>query len=756
MKKNQFLPVYILLSLVLTALLPGAPSARPSSTPALEASANATTMARLPLQFEANAGQADASVEFLAHGQGYTLFLTPAEAVLALSAPGAGVLRLQFVGADSEPQVVGVDELPGVVNYYFGRDPAQWRTGIPTFARVAYRDLYPGVDAVFYGHQRQLEHDFVVAPGSDPGVITLRAHGADTLDIEPGGDMVLNMPAGQVRLRRPFIYQELNGVRQPVGGGYVLKGAGQFGFQIAGYDTSRPLIIDPVLDYSTYFGGSGDDYGYGIAMDTAGSVYITGATNSTDFPLVNATQPEFGGGGIDCPSDMVPYRLCYDVFVTKLNAAGDALVYSTYLGLPGDDEGRGIAVDAAGNAYVTGQISVNSESLPDMYIYKYILAAKLDAAGLLEYAVWFGGNGSKGLGIAANAGGRAYVTGETTDGFPTTPDAIQPAAGELIDAFVAVIDPTGAYLEYSTYLGGSGAYCDVCYSSGKAIAVDGAGKIYVTGQAAPSFPTTPNAYQQTFNGFWKAFVAKIDPTLAGAAGLVYSTYLGGTLGEFGNGIALDASGKVYVTGSTQSDDFPTTSGAFDRTCGTDGICNATDNMVCDPVPPGVPDQCHLDAKADVFVAKLDLSQSGAASLVFATYVGGSGKDVGNAIAVNAAGEMYMTGSTVSPDFPLVGPVQAAHGGNLDAFVFKLNAAGAGLDYSTFIGGGGDDVGEGIAADAAGNAHLTGWTGSAAFPTADPLQPRAGGWEAFVAQVADTAQAPQHLVFVPLVLKGKAW
>ncbi|RPI58259.1 MAG: hypothetical protein EHM56_02250, partial [Chloroflexi bacterium] len=719
----------------------------------------ATDFGRLPLQFEANEGEADAAAKFLAHGPGYNVFLTPGEALLALSAPRPGqpsaVVSLEFAGAADEPLLVGEDRLPGVVNYYLGRDPARWHTGIPTYRQVRYQGLYPGVDLLFFGNQRQLEHDFVLAPGADPGVITLRVKGTDTLAIDPTGDLVLGVAGSELRLLKPTIYQEVDGHRLPIDGGYLLKGGEQFGFQVAAYDGGRPLIIDPVLSYSTTLGGSGDDYGYDVALDAAGNVYVTGKTNSTDFPLMNPSQPGFGGGGVDCPSDEVPYRLCYDAFVTKIDASGTTLAYSTYIGLPGDDEGYGIAVDPAGNAYFTGLISLNSDSLPDMYIYKYVQLARLDPLGAVTYWISFGSVSSKGLAIAVDAAGRAYLTGEVaSSGFPTTPDAIQTEWGELIDAFVAVIDTTANELVYSTYLGGSGEYCDLCYSSGKGIAVDGAGLIYVTGQAAASFPTTPNAYQRTIDGLWKAFVAKIDPTRAGMEGLVYSTFLGGTtLSDFGHDLALGADGTVYVTGATQTDAFPTTPGAFDRTCGTDGICNTTDNMVCDYVLPGQLPICHVDVKSDVFVARLDTSQSGAASLLYSTYVGGGGHESGYGIAVDPAGNATVTGKTVSPNFPLVDPIQGAIGGNIDAFAFRLNAAGSALDYATFLGGGGDDVGEGVAVDTSGSATLAGWTGSMAFPTVNPLQPRAGGWEAFVARIDQGGEpASAFRVLLPIAIR----
>ncbi|NPV06488.1 MAG: hypothetical protein HPY83_00820 [Anaerolineae bacterium] len=757
----------LIMSVMLIAPLPR-PPARPAlftePQPAFIAGAE-SHLRELPLQFEANRGQAEAGVIFLARGPGYNVLLGTDGALLALAGPSAGqpptVTRLQLVGAASEPMVTGLEPLPGVVNYYLGSDPSAWNTRIPTFRKVRYQEVYPGIDLVFFGQGGQLEHDFLLAPGANPDVITLCAQGADAIRVDPGGDLVLTVGEAELRLAKPLIYQNVGGRPEPIDGGYVLKGDGRYGFWVDSFDTDRPLFIDPVLSYSTYFGGSGDDWAHSIALDAAGDVYITGSTTSTDLPLMNPARSGSFGGGVNCPSDETPYRLCYDAFVTRLSAAGSELIYSTYIGLPGDDEGRGIAVDSAGNAYMTGFVSLNSESLPDMFICKYAQLARLDPAGALTYWTSFGSVESKGLAIAVDSAGQAYVTGRVaSSGFPTTANAIQADRLELVDAFVAAIDPAGDELLYSTYLGGSGEYCGLCSTVGRAIAVDDEGMIYVAGQAAASFPTTANAYQRSFDGLWKAFVAKIDPALPGESGLLYSTLLGGTtLSDFAYGLALDGDGNVYVTGSTQTDDFPTTANAFDRTCGTDGICNTTDNMVCDYVLPGQPPICHVDAKSDVFVAKLDPSQSGAASLLYATYIGGSGHESGHAIAVDGSGRAHVTGKTASPDFPSVAPIQREIGGNFDVFALRLGPAGSSLDASTFLGGGGDDVGQGIAVDLAGSAHLTGWTGSQAFPTADPLRPRAGGWEVFVAEISypDSPQPgpgplPDLGVFLPLVLR----
>jgi len=309
---------------------------------------------KLPLSFEANQGQSDAQVKFLARGPGYALFLTPTEAVLSLKKPpaqrkaartmpalskaGRGtVLRMRLVGANPAPRVIGQEKLPGKVNYLKGKDPSQWRTGVPTYAKVKYEAVYPGVDLVYYGRQRQLEYDLVLAPGADPDALTLSFEGADRLEIDPRGELVLHTAGGDLRMQKPLIYQEVEGVRQPIGGGYVRKNERQVGFQVAAYERARPLVIDPVLVYSSYLGGTGDDLGQGIAVDHSGQVHVTGETGSTDFPIQNPLQSALGGS--------------LDVFVAKLNRAGSQLVYSTYLGGTGDDSGSGIAVDHSGQTY---------------------------------------------------------------------------------------------------------------------------------------------------------------------------------------------------------------------------------------------------------------------------------------------------------------------------------------------------------------------------------------------------------------------
>jgi PKD repeat protein len=699
------------------------------------------TYGRLPLQFEANLGQTESNVKFLARGPGYTVFLTPSEAVLVLRSaepneethapvlPGldrrpprqrerktsperdATVVRLGLVGANPNPEVAGLEPLLGKVNYFRGNDPRKWLTGIPTYTKVRYRDVYAGVDVVYYGAQRQLEYDFVVAPGADPTRIRLAVTGAEALGVDGAGDLLLKTATGALRLHKPLIYQEGDAGRQEIAGGYVLLGKDRVGFRVAAYDAGRPLVIDPVLSYSTYLGGICGDAGYGIAVDSAGDIYVTGQTCSSDFPSVNALQPTWRGA---------------DVFVAKINAAGSAFVYSTYLGGSSEDAGRSIAVDSVGNAYVSGH--TYSSDFPTVNALQSTrggpydgFVAKINAAGsALVYSTYLGGNDHDStLGIAVDSAGNAYVTGYTfSPDFPTV-NALQPTKPAVFgpDAFVAKISAAGS-LVYSTYLGGSGD------EQGSGIAVDDAGNAYVAGYtSSPDFPVA-NALQPSLKGVADAFVAKLN---AAGSALVYSTYLGGYddwhcddywgycfTGDYATGIAVDGAGNAYVVGYTYSSDFPT--------------ANALQ-------PWG---------GFDAFVAKLNAAGS---ALVYSTFLGGSndffcdyyygcyGGDYGSSIAVDGAGNAYVTGYTYALDFPTVNPIQFQTGSR-DVFVAKINAAGSALVFSTYLGGGREDAGLGIAVDSAGNAYVIGETYSSDFTTLNPLQPTFGGSiDAFVAKLS---------------------
>jgi hypothetical protein len=688
---------------------------------------------KLPLHFEANRGQTHEDVRFLARGPGYGLYLTAGEAVLVLTRPGpeaspgaqpqgeSVALRMALVGAAPAPLVSGVEQLPGKANYFIGKDPARWRTNVPTYAKVHYREVYPGIDLVYYGNQRQLEYDFVVAPGADPKRIVLGFKGAEKIEIDAQGDLVLHAAGGAIRQHKPVVYQEIDGIRQEVAGRYVRKGANRVGFKVAAYDRSRPLVVDPVLAYSTYLGGNNDsDAGRGIAVDANGNAYVTGYAGSIDFPTTaGAFQPTHGGG-------------YYDVSVTKLNATGSVAIYSTYLGGSGGDIGNGIAVDSSGNAYVTG--STGSDDFPTTVgAFQPILSgsdafvAKLNAAGsALAYSTYLGGSGlDGGNAIAVDLTGAAYVTGFTQSAdFPTTPGAFANFGSDPFtsDAFVTKLNPAGSALDYSTCLGGKNGS-----EGGNGIAVDSGGNAYVAGRTSSGdFPTTVGAFQPIRRGqMADGFVTKLNPT---GSALVYSTYLGGNdfgpgAGEAISAIAVDGAGSAYVAGYTNAWDFPTTVGAYQST-------NQT------RLPGGEPGQ-------DAFVTKLHSTGS---VLVYSTYLGGSSGESGSGIAVDADGNAYVTGSTRSTDFPTTqGAFQAAYGGGAyDGYVTKLNATGSALVYSTYLGGSSSDWGDGIAVDNSGNAYATGNTNSPNFPTTpgafqSGFENDTGHANAFVAKIVDMAR-----------------
>jgi hypothetical protein len=652
---------------------------------------------QLPLSFEANVGQADPQVDFISRGSGYTLFLSPREAVLALPSTSppdsskkqeSAVLRMKFVGSEAKPRVVGHEKLPGKINYFIGKDRSQWRAGVSTYAKVGYENLYPGVDLVYYGNQRQLEYDFVVRPGIDPNVIALSFDGADQLQVDAAGELVLRARGSEIRQRKPVIYQEVNGVRQEVAGSYKLKDPNTVGFELGDYDTSKPLVIDPVLVYSTFLGGANVDAGFDITVDAAGNAYVTGHTQLLIVPSTFPTTP----GAFD-----TTHNGSFDAFVTKLNPSGSALVYSTFLGGSDLDSGSGIAVDSTGNAYVTGTtfspdfpttagaLDTTLGGVRDAFV------TKLNPTGAaLVYSTYFGGSETDlGGSIAVDSSGNAYVSGNTMSfNFPTTPGAFDTIlnSNDVLEAFVMKLNPSGSALVYSTLLGGSNG------SSSNDIALDASGSVYVIGSASSAdFPTTPGAFDTTFSG-GDVFVTKLNAT---GTAPIYSTFLGGTARDEGRSIAIDASGNAYATGITLSPDFPTTAGAFDTT---------------------------YNGNFDAFVTKLNSSGS---ALVYSTYLGDVDFVTTNDIAVDASGSVYVTGSTSSPNFPTTADAfdTTFNGGPSDVFVTQFNASGSALVYSTLLGGSGDtstgiadDEGLGIALDNVGGIYVTGSTRSANFPT----------------------------------------
>jgi hypothetical protein len=644
-------------------------------------------LARLPLSFMP--GVADAGADFTARGVGYAIALSPTGLTLALTGADAPV-AMRFLDTPASPKGTGETRLPGTVNYFIGNDPTLWRTDVPTFAAVRYHDLYAGIDLLHYGTAAgELEHDLVVAPGADPMQISFRLEGTATPVLDSAGELVIGITAGELRLRSPLIYQETSGGRTLVRGGYRLDGE-RVGFWLGAYDAVLPLIIDPTLAYSTYLGGSANDIAYAIAVDAGGNAYVAGMTSSTNFPLSGAYQGTKGAGASG------------DAFVTKLNAAGSALIYSTYLGGNNIDQVMSIAVDSAGNAHVTGETA--SPNFPVLNAFQGTLAggadafvAKLTATGsALSYSTYLGGSGSdRGYGIALDAAGNAYVTGQTpSSNFPVMSAFQGTYRGGTFDAFVTKVTVVGA-LGYSTYLGGAGA--DV----GRGIAVDSSGAAYITGSTmSDNFPTFA-AYQGARSGLNDdAFVTKLN---AAGAALSYSTYFGGPGSDTGLGIVVDSGGSAHFGGFTSSTSGFPLLGAYQPTQG---------------------------GASDAFVATFNA----AGGLGYSTYLGGSGQDRVYAIALDTDGNIYVVGETSSPNFPTVNPYQASIGGT-DAFVTKFNAAGSTLSYSTFLGGSGSDTALGIAVDSGGNAYVAGYTGSTDFPTMSPFQGSSGGGvqEAFVAK-----------------------
>ena len=663
---------------------------------------------------------------------------------------------MNLLGSNPSPEIEGVDELPGKTSYFIGGDPQKWRAGLPAFARVRYHEVYPGIDLVYYGNQRQLEYDFIVAPKADARRIAMDIDGADRLEVNNEWDLVAHLNGTQVSWRRPVAYQETGAGRKEIPARFTLKKNRRVGFHLSAYDTTKPLIIDPALVYATYLGGTGDEVsfasfapsGLGIAVDTNGNVYVVGQTTSRNFPTRNAYRSTAYGTDTNLS----------DVFVTKLNSAGNALIYSTYIGGASNDVAGGIAVDAGGNVYITG----STESLDFPHInaaqsanngLNDVFVTKLASNGTsIVYSTFLGGGCDDfGRGIAVDAGGNAYVTGTScskgtgNSPFPATQGAFQTqnadSSGNTFDAFVAKFGPAGA-LGYCTFLGGTSD------ESGNAIAVDSSGNACVAGEINASatydrfgnrtppqsnFPLV-NAFQSLFNTgdtnsdfISDGFVTKLN---ASGSGLIFSTFLGGADQDSVTGIAVDAKGRVCVAGSTGSANFPSTANSAQP---------ANAGAAYNPDFPG----------SDAFVT---VFETNGASLVYSTYLGGTLFEEGGfvlnrfGIAVDRFGDIYVVGQTSSYDFPLTaGADQTDSDATIDVFVAKLNPAvpgPAGLIYSTLLSGSfgidgrADNEAEAIAVDNSGNFYVAGLTAATNFPVtpgAFASTNRGGYNDAFVAK-----------------------
>lgn len=747
---------------------------------------------KLPLSFIENQGQTAQEVRYTSHGGQYDLFLTKSEAVVALrhtkrydmsprhrsmsikhiradrkaakDATTTTALRMQFENANPNPQISAADKLSGKVNYYIGNDPSKWHVGVPTYSHVKYSQVYPGVDLVFYGNQRKLEYDFVVAPGADPSAIRMNLAGARRLHLSKTGNLIVDVPDGNVALQKPVMYQTINGRRNPVDGKYSMNGS-HIAFAVGNYDRREPLIIDPVLLYGTYLGGAGDDAAFSIVVDGSGDAFVAGQTDSTDFPLagIGATLGFSNPGGLGFG------------FVSELDPTGSNLLQSTYLGgtTPGGDVVFGLAIDASGNVYVTGMTFATDFPITAANALKPTLSANAsgtsflaesNSSGTLFYSSYLGGNnGDFGNAVAADANGNAYVTGVTYSdpgaldiNFPVSTSAFKntdPSGSNAGSAFLTVINTKAsgaASLGYSSYLGGDGAGSGVANlgfaDEGFGIALDSNNHAYITGTTGSSdFPVSTGAFQSAAaNSIFTSFITEIDTTKANAASLVYSTYLGGAggngVGDFGTGIDVQSGTTVaYVTGTTNSANFPKTGTAFQTT----GDANLGSG----------------------YVTLLDTSAG--SSPKYSTFLGVGGTTGYSIKADKSSGKAVVTGTTASATFPVtVGAFQTAlaAGAGGDGFVTELDpsvSGAGGLVYSTYLGGSGaagsPDQAFGIALGTLPTVFVTGQTFSANFPTsAGAFQPALDGLsDAFVAALNLTPLAPLDISPTSLAFSSSA-
>jgi len=590
-----------------------------------------------------------------------------------------------FVDANPNPQIVGVDLTEYKCNYFIGNDQEKWRTDVPNYKAVVYKDIYPGIDLKYYGDgDGRMEYDFIIQPGANPAQIAIRYEGAKDICVDDAGQLAVETEWGKVIEHAPVVWQVVDGDIREIGAEYVQREGGTFGFKLDdGYEPEYAVVVDPVLSYSTYLAGSESEFCIGVGVDASG-MYVGGNTYSSDFPMQNPFQGTLYSGS--------------DAFVTKLNKAGDALIYSTYIGGDDDDFTYGFAVDQGGHAYVVGE--TRSTNFPTHNPFQStnhgisnVFITKLSTGGdSLSYGTYLGGTYlDYGEAVAVDNNGNAYVTGisRSTD-FPLKNPIQATVRGE--DAFVTKMSAAGDSLIYSTRLGGSS------WDDAFGIAVDKTGAAYITGETESTNYPTLNPFQGIYGGSLEdAFVTKLNST---GSSLVFSTYLGGNDDEVGYGIAVDTNCNVYVTGGTSSTNFPT--------------INAID-------------AAYQGGIYDAFVTKLD---SAGNTLQYSTFLGGSDRDIGVAITADPNGNAYVTGLTNSSDFPAVDAYQTTNQGSYssDAFLSKLTPEGTALAYSTYLGGSKEDVGEGIAIDGIGNVYVSGNTDSPNFPIKNGYQQSPIAWD----------------------------
>ncbi|MFN7933684.1 MAG: SBBP repeat-containing protein [Bryobacteraceae bacterium] len=674
--------------------------------PASEAKSKTVSLGSIPAVFEPNRGQAAPEVRYLSRGPRTSLYLREDAVVVAMPALGDSIEIAPRQSA-SRPRLEGMGLLEGVSHYLRGEEASHWVRGIPHYSRVRYESAFPGIDVFFYGTNNELEFDVVLSPRANLAHVKFDVRGAHKLRRNRDGSLSLYTGRGELRLGKPIAYQPTLQGQRPVDCAFALDRDNSFGFRVGNYDPSLPLVIDPTL-ITTYLGGNDADIIAGVALDSSENIYITGFTASTN--LLTAGGPY---KGTLTAGDS-------DAFVMKLNPTATAVIYSTYVGGTFADYGRAIAVDSAGEAFITGStvgrfpttagaFRTSPANAPAIFV-----ACLSASGGSLAYSTYLDGAGA-GQAIAVDASGNAYVAGNTyTATFTTTMGAAQQTYGGATDAFVVKLNPTGAIQLYSTFLGGSAE------DQITGIQIDANGNAYVSGFTSSSnFPVTTGSFRTSFAGSTDAFVAKLNPT---GATLVYSTFLGGANVDRAYSIAVSAFGEAYITGQTYSSSFPTTTGAYRTSHG---------------------------GAADAFVTRLSADGS---SAVFSTFLGGSGTcsvtdpfrlyqcDAGYAIALDSAGTVYVAG-LAGASFPMVGGIQTTPGGNGDAFVAQLSANGASLLFSSYLGGGSGDVALALAVTPNNGPIIAGFTNSTDLPvTTGALQTTRGGGaqEGFLARLAPCA------------------
>jgi hypothetical protein len=712
---------------------------------------------KLPLTFESNQGQVGPHAKFLARGLGYSVLLTSGGMVLSLrpatdtksftrarptsvtsaARPPLTTLGFKLLGANSSPEITGENPQPGRVNYFIGNDPAKWHRNLPTYAKVRYKNVYPGIDLLYYGNHRQLEYDFALAPGADPGRIQFEITGANQILIDAEGDLVLKAGGGELHFQNPIVYQEFNGKRAPVQGGFIVKDATHIGFHVAEHDHSKPLVIDPVLVYSTYLGGSGNDQPKGVAVDGNGNVYIAGYTDSADFPL--ATLGSLLGGATH-------------VFVAKLDRTGSNLVYADYIGGNSQDYGDALVLDSVNNVYVTGSTASSDFPLVNPYQGTYpgsfnAFLTKISADGSsLLYSTYLGGNGvDVPAGIAADNLGNVFVAGSTSStNFPVA-NAYQPTVlpnqGGLYGTygFLTKFSPDGSSLIYSTYLSGNSNVPYNCggtpcwpepFSAINGVVVDSTGNAYAAGSTNTyNFPTTTGAYLTTDSTQQNAMVGFVSK-FSDSGNLDYSTYFYESSGLVTNidAIAVDSSGATYVTGVAISD----------------GTFPITSTSICDPAIYGW--GCSYG-----FVTKFDPTAS---SLLYSTFLGPDNYAIPVAIVLDATNDAYVLASTASSSFGIVNGIEPYTMGN-DLLLVEIDSTASSELFATYLGGKVDDTAAGLALDSNGNLYVAGATSSTDLPvTEGAFQNLLGGNpDAFVMKIGP-GSAPSVSVS-PILLQYSA-